>query len=77
MKARDQQREALRTQFEFTYRTTMEGEARYLRDSMLDKLPPQPESRDATFFSADILAGPYPLRDYANYLESLARKLSP
>ena len=57
------------------YETTMEGEARFLRDEMLAKLPPQPKTPEAAFFDSGALAGAKPLDDNANYLESLARKL--
>lgn len=74
-----QQREAVymqfRNQFEFAYRSRMEGEARALRDAMSDKLPAQPNNLDASLFDSGSLAGAQPLNRFADYLESLARKL--
>jgi hypothetical protein len=67
----------LTNQRNFTYQSTMAGEARFLVDQMLARLPPQPKGSLAAFFDMGSLGGPHPLFDKADYIESLAKQLAP
>jgi len=63
---------------QYEFRTTLLGEAIYLKDELLKRLPsePQPSRMEAIAFEGS-LAGPYPVSNAAVYLEKLARKLCP
>ena len=60
----------------YEFRTTLLGEASYLRDELLRRLPPQPKPQKIPAFEG-FLVGPYPVHEAAIYLEGLARKLCP
>jgi len=54
------------------------GEAVYLKDELLKRLPQEPKPKQFQVVAFDgYLVGPYPVSEAANYLELLARKLSP
>lgn len=67
----------VRMQLDHEFRATLLGEAVYLRDELLKRLPtqPKPEMRLIAFEGA--LAGVSPVSDAAAYLENLSRKLCP
>ena len=62
----------------YEFRTTILGEAIYLKDELLKRLPPQPKPnfKTAVVFEGS-LAGAYPEDEAADYLEGLSRKLCP
>ncbi len=63
---------------EYEFRTTILGEAVYLKDELLKRLPSQPKpDRKYSFVFEGRLAGPSPELDAAAYLENLSRKLCP
>ena len=66
-------------QDEYKFRTTLLGEANYLKDELLSRLPPQPKTDQPWRLMAfeGTLAGPSPVADAASYLDSLQRKLCP
>jgi hypothetical protein len=66
--------------FELEFKNNFLGKAVYLRDELLKRIPTkeQPKKEQYDFLAFDgILSGPSPVSDAANYLEALARKLSP
>ncbi len=65
--------------FDYKFKTTLLGEAIYLRNELLRRLPPQPEpAPDRRLFAFEgILVGPSPVADAAIYLETLSKKLCP
>lgn len=66
-------------QNEFEFRTTLHGEANYLKEELLRRLPPQPKVEEPWRLIAfdGKLSGPIPVADAAGYLDSLSRKLCP
>jgi hypothetical protein len=64
---------------EYDFRTTLLGEAIYLRDELLKRLPPQPQQKPERHLSAfeGRLVGYSAVGETATYLENLARKLCP
>ena len=69
-----------RNKEQYEFMTTILGEAIYLKDELLRRLPsePKPNKDDYPFHVFEgSLAGPYPEEGAAGYLESLARKLCP
>jgi hypothetical protein len=63
----------------YEFRTTILGEAIYLKDELLKRLPPQPKPSPmySHVFEFGSLAGSYPEDGAADYLEGLSRKLCP
>jgi K+-sensing histidine kinase KdpD len=66
----------LHAALQFQY-ALLQGEALYLRDEILLRLPPQPRTQQAQFFESGTASGASPLYENATYLEKIARKLSP
>jgi hypothetical protein len=66
---------------ETAFRNQLLGEAIYLRDQLLIRLgtvaSSSPQDRIKTLAFDGFLAGPSPISDAADYLEQLARQLSP
>jgi hypothetical protein len=64
---------------QYEFRTTLLGEAIYLKDELLKRLPsePKPDSKFSHVFEHGSLAGVYPEESAADYLEKLSRKLCP
>jgi hypothetical protein len=63
--------------YAFAFRKNFLGEAIWLRDELLKRLPPQPQQEKHKLIAFDgFLAGPSPVGDAADYLEILARQLS-
>jgi hypothetical protein len=64
---------------QYEFRTTILGEAIYLKDELLKRLPlqPKPDHMYSHVFEYGSLAGVYPEEAAADYLEGLSRKLCP
>jgi len=64
---------------QYEFRSTILGEAVYLKDELLQRLPsePKPSPMFSRVFDYGSLAGVYPEEQAADYLEKLARKLCP
>jgi hypothetical protein len=64
---------------QYEFRTVILGEAIYLKDELLKRLPPQPKPSRmySGVFEFGSLAGAYPEDGAADYLEGLSRKLCP
>ena len=69
----------IRERFSYEFRSTLLGEAVYLKNELLKRLPhqPNPQSGQRPIALEGILAGPSPISDAAVYLEDLSRKLCP
>ncbi len=69
------------TNYDYSFRANILGDAIYARDELLKKLGPQPElppmERANLIVFRGMLAGAYPVSGAATYLEQLAKKLSP
>lgn len=74
----DLQFRQLASRREHEFKNNLLGEAVYLRNELLKRLPPQPEVKpwEAMVFEGR-LSGPSPVGDAAIYLETLSRKLCP
>jgi hypothetical protein len=64
---------------QYEFRSTILGEALYLKDELLKRLPsePKPGNRYPFHVFEGSLAGNYPEEEVADYLEGLSRKLCP
>ncbi len=69
--------EKLLEQIVYKFQTNLLGEARYVREEILARVPPQPRMRSDYIFETGGGVGALILPETASDLENLARKLSP